>query len=481
MTENDQGVGSPTPEQRRIATQQFERAGQAVATGNFDYGIELLCTCCQLDPSNLIYRKALRTAQKNKFRNNLRGSALAFLTTIPAKWKMQSARRSGNYRKVLEHGERVLARNPWATGVQLTMAEAAEELGLPSVAAWILEQARQKNPKDLRVNRALARLHEQLGNFKQAIALWDLVAKANPNDYEAAHKGKDLAASQTIARGNYEETLARRGEGQEANVETPEAPTTAAPSASESRLTRQIEPIRAKIQHDPANPNHYLQLADLYRQAELLGQAREVLEGALGPTGQHFEIQMALAELEIEPYRQNLRLAEAKLRLDPQNDEVRRHRQRLLREINNRELAIYRQRAERFPSEMSHRLEMGIRLLKAGQADEAIQELQQGRKEPRQRWRAMLFLGYAFKSKNNWSLARRNFEDALAALPANEEASRKELLFQLAKGAAEEKDWENAFRLGNELANTDFGFRDIGRLLQVWQQQMNQASIPGED
>ena len=40
----------PTAEQRRAAAGQFERANQVVATGNFDYGIGLLLTCCKLDP-----------------------------------------------------------------------------------------------------------------------------------------------------------------------------------------------------------------------------------------------------------------------------------------------------------------------------------------------------------------------------------------------------------------------------------------------
>ena len=45
----------------------------------------------------------------------------------------------------------------------------ADALGLLDVGVWILEQARQKAPKDATVNRALARLYEKRGNFNQAI------------------------------------------------------------------------------------------------------------------------------------------------------------------------------------------------------------------------------------------------------------------------------------------------------------------------
>src|SRR5262245_30534364 len=78
MTGNDTSrVPAPNAEQRRIAAESYDRANQVISTGNHDYGIQLLLTCCKLDPSNLIYRQALRRAQKGKFKNNLRGSRFA--------------------------------------------------------------------------------------------------------------------------------------------------------------------------------------------------------------------------------------------------------------------------------------------------------------------------------------------------------------------------------------------------------------------
>ena len=76
----DPGVPSPGPEQHRVAAGQFERANQVIAKGDFDYGIGLLLSCCKLDPTNLVYRQALRRTQKLKHKNNLRGHWLAWLT-----------------------------------------------------------------------------------------------------------------------------------------------------------------------------------------------------------------------------------------------------------------------------------------------------------------------------------------------------------------------------------------------------------------
>ena len=186
-----------------MAVGQFERAQQVTAKGDFDYGVQLLLTCCKLDPANLTYRKYLRQVEKNKYKNNMHGSRMALLTTSTVKAKIKAAKHNRDFVRVLELGEEVMTKNPWDTGTQLYMAEAADQLGLLDVAVWFAEQSRQKDPKDVTVNRALARLYEQRGEFTQAIALWEAVLKAKPGDGEAHQKARDLAASETIRRGGY--------------------------------------------------------------------------------------------------------------------------------------------------------------------------------------------------------------------------------------------------------------------------------------
>jgi Tfp pilus assembly protein PilF len=479
-----------SPEQRRAAAGQFERANQVIATGNFDYGIQLLLTCCKLDPGNLIYRQALRKTEKAKFNNNLRGSRLAFLTTSTTKTKLKAAKASRDYLKVLECGESILVRNPWDVGAQMDMAEAAEALGHVELAAWTLEQARQRDPQDATVNRALARLYEKRGNFSQAILLWELVRKADPRDIEAQHKAKDLAASATIVRGGYDAVLDKGSTasvgGERGGVSAPNPGTLTPPrspaahpatptTVAEDRLTREASALRKRIQADPSNPHVHLQLASFYRRAGKIEEARDVLQKAMIPTGNDFELCLELADLEIEPFRRNLAITEEKLKADPEDEHLRRLELRLQKEISSRELELYRQKAERYPTEMAHRLELGIRLLRMGQTESAITELQAARSDPRQRWRAMLYLGYCFKSRKNWMLAQRNFEEALQNLPPAEASFRKELLFQLAQSAAETGDWARAVEVGYDLANLDFGYKDIGRLIDEWQARLQRA------
>jgi tetratricopeptide (TPR) repeat protein len=480
---NSPKIPPPSPEHRRIAAAQFDRANQVVATGNYDYGIRLLLSCCKLDPANLIYRQALRRTEKAKYANNLRGSRFAGLLTWRSRASLKKALISRDYLGALEHGEKILTRNPWDVGAQMNLAAAAEALGLLDLAVWYLEQARQKQSMDPHLNRTLARLYEQRGNFTQAMALWALVKKVKPADQEAQHKLKDLAADDTIARGQYESVV----EGGAAKEEENEGTEEDAPALKETktgpvlrravseqptaadRVAREAAAVRSRLEADPTNVSLHLQLAAIYRRAGEFNEALAVLQEGLGATGNAFEVVVEMADLEVEPFRRDLAATEEKLKADPDNAELRKIHARLRKEILSRELDVYRKKAERYPTEMVHRYEVGVRLRRLGQVDEAIRELQMSRADPRHRWQSLLQLGHCFKARNNWRLAQRNFEESLQALPVADTENRKELLYELAQGCAAAGDLSHALDLAHELANLDFNYRDINRLLDEWE------------
>jgi tetratricopeptide (TPR) repeat protein len=499
-----------SPEHRRITATQFERANQVITSGNYDYAISLLLTCCKLDPANLIYRQKLRQTERAKYHNNMRGSSLAGLTGWPARMRLKAALRTGNYLKVLEAGERLLTRNPWDVPAQMAMSRAAEELGLLDLAVWFLEQARIKHAMDPVLNRALAYLYEHRGNFTQAMALWQLVRKARPGDEESQQKLKDLAVHDTIARGQYEAVAPGEADatdptaapvGAQARDDTaedkpavkpghPAGPRGTPPPPSRQqgatpppagrrlgpeaaspaeRLAREAGALKARLEADPTNVNTHLQLASLFRRADHLEEARAVLQKGLAPTSHAWELTIELADLEVEPFRRNLAMAEEKLKAKPDASDLLKVHAKLQKEVTSRELEIHRQKADRYPTELVHRYEVGVRLLRLGQIEEAIKELQAARSDPRLRWQALIHLGHCFKARNNWRLAQRNFEEALQALPAGEAERRKELLYDLARGCAAAGDMNRALELAQELANLDFGYRDIGRLLDEWE------------
>lgn len=477
----------PTPDadQRRMAAENFDRARQVLLTGNYDYGIELLRTSCRLDPGNLLYRQHLRRAQKEKFGNNLRGSRLAFIRSWTTRPKIRKAKASRDYVRLLEYCEDVLTRNPWDLDIQMEMAEAFDALNLSDLAVFSLDQARQKYPKHATLNRALARLFEKRGDYQRAIALWNLVKEVNPQDVEAAHKAKNLAATETINKGGYEEVAAGSKLSPALSAQ-PKGGSRAGGSGPVNldKTDEQVELLAKRLEADPTEPLLYIQLAHIHRKLGDEERARAVLRQGLGPTGNHFSLQTELLELDLIPLRRNLESADKQLReyrempADERDsdDEARlvENRTKLAKELLTQETELYRAKADRQPSDSTLRLELGYRLLRLDRVDEAIAELQQARRDERCKGRAGLYLGQGFRKKGNWRLARRNLEEAIKALPSNDEQHRKEALYQLATGAAEAGELAEAVDFGNELANLDYAYRGINKLLDEWH-----AKLPG--
>lgn len=472
----NQQLPTPSPESRRLAAESYERALQVFATGNHDYALWLLINSIKAEPGNLVYHQTIRRVQKSKYHNNLRGSRLAFLLTARSRAKLKSAKRDRQYLQVLVLGEQILNRNPWDLAVQMDMASAAEELGLSDLAVWLLDQARQRDGDNPTLNRMLARLFECRGDFHRAGFLWELVRKAVPDDVEAAHKAKDLAASETIVKGKYD-SLRVGDDDSSADPDQVEADE-ANRLSPENRFAQQLADLRDRLAQSPTDAQAYLKLAGLYRRHGKWAIARETLQDGLAACGQDFQLRLELLDLDLEPLRRNLGLAQEQARQATTPEQVEQARslaEQLQREVWARELEIYRLRADRYPAEMTHRLEMGLRLQALGQLDEAISEFQQARRDPRLLWRALLQLGHCFNRRNNWRLARRNFEECLQALPPTEENARKEALFQLAQGHANAGDFSQALDVGHELANLDFSYRNIGSLLDQWQNRLQQA------
>jgi tetratricopeptide (TPR) repeat protein len=478
-----QAVPEPTAGNRsdRITVDQFQRAQHALNAGQFDYAIELFLACCKREPANLLYRKFLRLAQRKRYQATVAAHRKPTRPTAADKMRLSAAKWRGDPRQILEVGEELLAHNPWDVGIQLDLADAADALGLLDVAIWILEQAVPKSRPQPRVTRRLAELYEKQGEFTKARRLWEQLHRADPSNREASDMARAMAAHETMARVQEEGPLlsapAKPAEPEtkesqaltKANVQLPPAPSPVPQPPDEEAA------LRARIAAEPANPNGYLRLAQFYRGAHRPDDAQKVLQEGRGPTGNDLELSMALAELDLDSFRRVLEVAERKVAAEPGDDKLRQARDRLLHGIHLRELELYRLKVGRNPTEVTYRLELGVRLLRVGQLDDAIRELQGVKSDPRVTWQACLYLGHSFKGRNNWRLAQRNFEEALKLLPSREEERRKELLFELATGLAAAGDLAAAVELAYELTDLHFDYGGIMAMLDTWQERLADA------
>ena len=67
--------------------------------------------------------------------------------------------------------------------------------------------------------------------------------------------------------------------------------------------------------------------------------------------------------------------------------------------------------------------------------------------------------------------------DGLHGVVADEELKAAASNADLAQGCADAGDLQKAIDLGTDLANLDFGYRDIGKLLDEWQERLQQADV----
>ncbi|MFO0879245.1 MAG: tetratricopeptide repeat protein [Gemmataceae bacterium] len=423
-------VATLSPEQRRQTALDFERGSQLVAKGSYLAGLRLLRDCCRRDPGNLLFRQALRRAAKARFGNRPPRGWWAYFLGWPLRARLRAAAAAGRYLEVLRLGERLLVRNPWDVPTQVQMAGAAERLGLIDVAVWTLEQARQADPQAADLNRSLARLYEQSGNFTQAMAHWELVQKVAPQDEEAS---------------------ARLGPNQ-----APRLPT-----------VEQLAAARAQVQTNPTLPTAYLAWAHLLREAGQLEDARTVLREGLPWTGNAFELTVELADLEIEPFRRDLALTDQRLRQQPNDAHLLEIQERLRREVLARELELHRLLADRHPTQLIHRFEIGMRLLRLGQLAEAVEQLKLVRSDPNLRGQALLALAHGFRYQQHLRLAQQHFEEALQCLPER----RSEVLYELARCHAELGELPRAVDLAAEVVRLDPAHRDIATLMLHWKTQ----------
>jgi tetratricopeptide (TPR) repeat protein len=471
------------PEQRQAIAKLFLRAKQVLSTGNLDYAITLLIDCCKRDPANIPYRQELRKTEKLKYKDNKKGKALAFFSTWRPSVRMETFAKTRNPLKAIEAAEEILKHNPWHLRAQVVSASAFEQLGLKDLALWTLDQARSAEANDPSINRHMARLFEERGQFTQAMGLWKLVAQKLPKDKEAAKKASELAATATIAKGKYDQASTgdapspARKDGSSAAHKALADTGDGAITLADQRIAKDAAQYLERIEQNPTNAGAYLALVQLYRRNDFPDKAREILDRGLKAVGNNFEMGLESIDLDIDPFRRDLMAINEKLRTDPKNAELLAQRNKLQKEVDTRELAFYRQKSDRYPTDSVARFEMAVRLYKTGQFEAAIPELQKVLADPKHKTKVYIYLGFCFRARNNWRLAQRNFEDAMKHLSPAEDSFRKEIMFQLASGYAENGELPRGIELGCELANLDYAYKNIGTLIEQWQAKAQKPAV----
>jgi tetratricopeptide (TPR) repeat protein len=368
------------PAKRRMLQQCFEHGSKSSAQGQFDYADQMFSQCVVGDPSNPIYVGNLIGNLHKKYNNNKSGAKLASMRGATSKAAVKNAARKKDWTAVITSGLEMLKLNPWDASTLGDMAQACQELGYDECQVIYLSSAVDADVRDPETNRLLARALGRQGEYDKAIGCWTRVLQAKPNDEEAQKQIPALTTEKTIEKGGYE-TAESSTEVMADKQAQAERQGSAGPRAAPEQQ------IERKIAKDPGNMSLYLELADLHLKEEKFDEAEKVFERALQASGGSIDMRERLEDVQLQRARKQVVIAE-KRAMTEKSDEAVKLAQQMKSELNSKELEVYRARCDRYPNNLAYRTELGLRLFKAKNFQEAIKVFQEARGDSKQIGRA---------------------------------------------------------------------------------------------
>jgi len=440
----------------------FQYGNDAVLKSNFDYAVEMYQQACKLAPRNLMYRQALRSAQRKRFNDDPgKVGMLAGARNQPIRLRARAARSKGNYLYALELCEDAFTHNPWDVATAREASQAAELLGDMPLAEWLLESV-QAQANDADFFRHAAAVYERNQRWNKAIASWEQVKRLDPTDENASRQINALSASATIKRAKLDQALERRAQAQEdSTVDT---------ESQRERVRREQaspeERWKREIQEDPTAVWPYLNLAEHYRHRGELEAAEKVLAQGIKAHPKDSVLLQAYADVQIGRLKRAIESWAQRHQEHPEDAAAKAKLDQLTKLLSDYEIKEYRRRLSLSPDDANLHFQLGLCLARAGQHDEAIAAFQQARSNPSLKVQSLYHAGLSFEANGALKLADRAYRDALKAIEPEDTANFNALHYRLGRVAEALGNLEAAEEHYNEVAANDYTYLDVAQRLK---------------
>jgi len=357
-----------TPDLRRRLAQRYEEAVRLMVEGPpaRPRVHEVLAVCVRADPGNMLYLSEL-LANLNRWQpksvrswlgNWLGGKGTSVAEGAPPDELLRAAP------ELLRAGYD----DPKLLG-QLASAAGQCQLEEAELVYW--RQAATVAPSDAPSLLGLARCLTRGGRFEEALEQWRKLAAAGP-DEEATQALTDLE---------------------------PVADVPSQAAAMDSRI-------------DPADATASIAEAERLAQQGALIQSEELLRRSLSAAGGGLRLHEALESLQLARSEQRIAIAERRAAHD-QHPQAQSLVRRLAAEHNRLEIDIFHVRSERYPGDLSLRLELARRLKRSGNFSGAIQRLEEARADERLAGEALVELGECWQHLRQYEKALDYYRRAI--------------------------------------------------------------------
>ena len=450
----------------REVRELYQKGATALQRQNFDYALAILQQVLQKEPGFFDCRQALRAAQFKKA-----GGSTSFFKKVlggasssPQLAKAQLAMRKSPL-EALQILEQALSSDPSNTMGHKLLAEAAMAAGLPRTAALSLEILLKNSPRDYDLSMRYGEALKESGQIAKAEAMYVELQRAYPHKPDIGEALKNLSARQTMAEGGYDaladgtgsyrDILKNKDEAVQLEQEKREVKTTDVAD----RLIRDYE---QQIAAEPKNLKKLRSLAELYAQKKDFDKALEYCERIrTNQDGADPSLDKLISDFALKRFDHQL------ARLDVSIPEQAEQAERIQAERTGYQLNECKARADRYPSDLQIRFELGELYFKAGKLSEAIQEFQKAQSYPARRISAMAYLGQCFARRNMNDLAARTMQNAIKEKPVFDE-EKKELIYQLGSVFEKMSKPEEAIEQFKQIYEVDIGFKDVGAKVDAY-------------
>jgi tetratricopeptide (TPR) repeat protein len=452
---------------------QWLKAVAAIELRNFGYAISLLQGVLKQEPEFLTGRQLLRRAEvakRKSAKKALFNVSTAALSIMRAQRELKK-----DPKRAVEMIEKVLEEEPSNRQANLVLKEAAVAAGWPEIGVFALQTLLEEKPRDIKILHELGRLHLELGQNEQAVEVYDKLSEINPADAEALRLGKDAAARASITTGGWTQAESYRDliKDKETAVAFEQQRRMA---HADEPLEQQIEETYARHQAEPQSVDLARRLGVLYEQNQDTENAIAWFQYAADLTGDS-DATLARKVADLQRSRADDAIGAHEKFLAEHGPDAPEYAARsealALAKKQRAELSIdeTRKRAERNPTDLQLRFELGERLLEAGRPREALPELQRARQNPNARLRSMNLLGRSYRELGMLDLAAKQLEEAAKEITAMD-AMKKETVYNLGLVYEQMGEAEKSIAAMKQIYEADYGYRDVAaRVEQSYQRK----------
>ncbi len=438
-------------------SKHLARAKQSLDKRQYDYVLEQMEDCIDLDPTNLDVHRLILDAARKKAKEGAKTSffgslGMPALSSDPHKQLVAQVKRlakNAEPKVIAEIGE---AAAKMAQGSMKAMSDVAvfyfDEFLATGLfnekVLWQLANILFERFRDRKDNAALDR----------AVKLLRDLEKGNPQHADASRTIKNWEAMRsmsqrsTVAGGDYRSQLANDG--------------VAKKQEAMNRIIRTVEDakevlgyVEQDLAQTPGDKSLWIKKGDIHLRISQLAEAKAAFAKAQAIDEHDFTLTMRLGDVAIR---------EVQVRIDQLTaagqDTAAAKAEKLTVEI-----AEYRKRVERQPTDMTHRYNLGTRLIQSGDIDGAAGEFQKTVGDPKLRQESHRYLGFCFAKKNLLDLAVQQYTSYLSLALDDQSDKAKEVRYLRARVLEDQKKRDDAIKDFERIVAIDLTYKDAAARL----------------